>query len=233
MPSSLITMAEFWLYTGSSLSEEGFEAAYLVPASIDAQNYCDDKFGVRTITGEKKMSPLTLDQDLRIDFNVKPVSSVSSVSLVYGSNETELSIAEADLFQVPGYMLIPFGSASVCQARVLRSGLGIGYLTLGDEYITKSAYIGGEIVPVPVKQAVAYLAWEAYLVLGKIGDTADPSGGTVKSFSIGQYSETKGKVFEGTVKVDGTLGWGTGLSLKAEEKLLPYKKNRSVILGVL
>jgi len=58
--------------------------------------------------------------------------------------------------------------------------------------------------------------------MGKIGDSGDPSGGVVKSYSIGAYSETKGATYEGAVKLPGTLGWGTALSQKAAGLLIPY-----------
>ena len=234
MPSSLITMAEFWLYTRTSLSVEGFEAAYLIPASEDVRKYCDTDFGVQTVTDERRLSPLTINKDLRVSFLVKPVSSVSVVYLVFGSTRSELSISEADLFSTPGYLLIPFGSVTACVGRIPRAGVGgTGFLSMGDEYITESTYIGGGEIPVPVKQAVAYLAWEAYLMLGKIGDTGDPSSGSVKSYSIGSYSETKGRVYEGAIKLPGNLGWGTALSQRAEEKLVPYGRPGVEMLGIL
>jgi len=194
-------------------------------ATAKVQAYCGTDFGVQTLTREKKRSSLTADQDLWVDFWIKPVVSVSRIALAWGADtddETELSTDNMDLFTGAGYALVPFANVQACMARIARANVGVGWLTLGDEYITVSNYMGGAAVPQDVKQAIALLAWEDHLVMGKIGDSGDPSGGVIKSFSIGAYSETKGATYEGAVKLSGTLGWGTALSQKAEGLLIPY-----------
>ena len=219
--------------TDTELSVDDFMSKYLIPTSERVRKWCDNDFGVRSITDERRLSPMTLDQDLRVDFIVKPVVSVTSIDLVFGSSRSELSLTDADLFQPEGYILIPFANVTVCQSRINRAGLGVGYLTLGDEYITESTYSGGAAVPLPVKEAVALLAWEDYLLKSSRGQTPDPNMGVIKSYSIGRYSETYGKVQEGSAKTLGTLGWGTMLGQKAEDILMGYQHKGVMILGVL
>jgi len=118
-----------------------------------------------------------------------------------------------------------------CVGRVNLSSTGVGWLRVGDEYVTVSNYVGGSVVPDSVKEAVAVLAWEDHLVKGKIEDSGDPTAGVIKSYSIGQYSETKGATYVGAVKMSGMLGWGTPLSEKAEKLLMLYVQAGSA--GVL
>lgn len=233
MPSSLITLDEFWTLTDTDLSVEGFMDKYLIPVSTKVQTWCDKDFGVQSITGERRLSPVTLDGDLRVDFIVKPVVAVTSIDLVFGSSSSDLSLTNADLFRPEGYMLVPLGNVQACQSRILQAGVGVGYLTLGDEYITESTYSGGATVPLDVKQAVALLAWEDYLVKQSTKDSGNPSGGVVESYSIGRYSETYGKIAEGSVQTPGTLGWGTALGQQAEELLIPYQHKGVMFLGVM
>ena len=220
--AALITAAEFSLLTQTDFS---ITSTKLSVATAKAQAYCGTDFGVQAVTREKKRSSLTADQDLWVDFYIKPVVSVSRIALAWGAdtdNETELSLDNMDLFKTEGYALVPFGNVQACRARIAKANVGVGWLTLGDEYVTVSNYIGGASVPDDVKEAIALLAWEDHLIKGKIGDSGDPGGGVVKSYSIGSYSETKGTTYEGAVKLSGTLGWGTTLSQEAEKLLLPY-----------
>ena len=233
MPTSLITQQEFWTLTDTELSVDDFMSKYLVPTSERVRKWCDNDFGVRSIVDERRLSPLTLDQDLRVDFIIKPVVSVASIHLVFGNSKSELYLINSDLFQPEGYILIPFANVAVCQSRIIGPGPGVGYLTLGDEYITESTYSGGAAVPLPVKEAVALLAWEDYLLKSAQGQTPDPNMGVIKSYSVGRYSETYGKVQEGSVKTEGTLGWGTTLGQKAEGILMNYQHKGVMILGVL
>ena len=220
--TALISQQEF-----STLTQTDFS---VTPTKLNAatkavQSYCGTDFGVQSVTREKKRSAMTADQDLWVDFYIKPVVSVSRIALAWGNdadNDTELTMDNMDLFTVEGYALVPFGNVQACLARIAKANLGIGWLTLGDEYITVSNYVGGAAVPDDVEEAIALLAWEDHIVKDKIGDSGDPGGGVVKSYSIGAYSETKGTTYEGAVKLPGTLGWGTALSQKAEKLLVPY-----------
>jgi len=217
-------MSEFWCLTGSSLSTANFLSCYLEPASDAVVEYIGETPGVQTITREKRRSKFTLDQDLWIDFWIKPVSSVSRIALAWGAdtdNETELDLDCLDLFQVEGYALLPFASVQACAARVNRSDAGVGWLTLGSEYITVSNYIGGEILHNNIRKAIALIAQEDYLVRAGIL-TSGITAGPVKSYSIGQYSQTLGSAYSGYAKLAGTLGWGTPLSEMAEKLLLPF-----------
>lgn len=225
---TLITQSEFSLYTQTSFS---VSSTKLAVATAKVQAYCGTDFGVQTLTREKKRSRLTSDQDLWVDFYIKPVVSVSRIALAWGADtddETELSTDNMDLFTVEGYALVPFANVTACVSRIARANVGVGWLTLGDEYITVSNYVGGASVPEDVKQAIALLAWEDHLVMDKIADTGDPSAGVIKSFNIGAYSETKGASYEGATKLSGTLGWGTALAQKAEGLLIPYAQGGCV-----
>ena len=228
---TLITQSEFSLLTQTDFS---VSSTKLSAASKAVQTYCGTDFGVQALTREKKRSKLTADQDLWVDFYIKPVVSVTRIALAWGNdtdNETELTLDNMDLFKPEGYALVPFGSVTACLSRISRANLGVGWLTLGDEYVTVSNYTGGAAVPDDVKEAIALLAWEDHLIKGKVGDSGDASAGVIKSYSIGAYSETKGATYEGSVKLPGTLGWGTTLSQKAEKLLIPYVQGGCV--GVL
>lgn len=233
VPGSLITLGEFWCLTGTDFSVAGFEACYISPASDAVREYCGTDFGSQTIVREKQRSKLTLDQDLWVDFWIKPVTGVDRIALSWGSdtdNETELDLSCMDLFMPEGYALLPFVGVQACISRVNRANIGVGWMTTGDEYITVSDYYGGADVPDSVKKAVALLAWESYRVQADM-ISSGLMAGVVKSYSIGQYSQTSGSAYSGYVKLQGTLGWGTPLSEMAEKLLLPFIQAGSV--GVL
>lgn len=228
---SLITPYEFNLHTQTEFS---ISYTKLSTATAKVQDYCGTDFGVQTITREKRHSKMTLDQDLHVDFWIKPIVSVSRIALAWGAdedNETELTLSCMDLFELEGYALIPFAEMRACVGRTNLSSTGVGWMRMGDEYITVSDYVGGAAVPDPVKEAIALLAWEDHLVKDKIGDSGDPTAGVIKSYSIGQYSETKGATYKGGVELPGTLGWGTPLSAEAEKLLMSYVQAGSA--GVL
>ena len=117
--------------------------------------------------------------------------------------------------------MLPFFSVQACVSRINRANAGVGYLTMGDEYVTVSDYIGGEILATNIKKAIALIAQEAYLVQAGIA-TSGIVAGAVKSYAIGQYSQTLGAAYAGYVKLQGTLGWGTPLAEMAEKLLLPF-----------
>jgi hypothetical protein len=230
--ASLITMSEFQLYTQSSLSVSSTKLELASQAVVD---YCECDFELQTVTREKKRSAMTADQDLWVDFYVKPVVTVSRIALAWGSNtdnETELSLNNMDLFAVEGYALIPFANVRACTSRIAKASMGVGFLTLGDEYITVVNYTGGVTAPLKVKEAVALLALEDHLVKEKWA-TGDMSGGIVKSYSVGSYSQTIGSPYTGSVKLLGTLGHGTPISEAAEKALIEAGYVKGGMVGVV
>jgi len=231
MPS-LITQQEFSTLTQSDFS---VTTTKLELASRAVINYCETDFELQSITREKKRSRLTLDQDLWVDFYVKPVVSVSRIALAWGADtddESELSLTNMDLFTTEGYCLIPFANVTACASRIARASLGVGFLTLGDEYITVVNYVGGVTAPLEVKEAVALLALEDHLVKTNWA-TGDMSGGIVKSYSVGSYSQTLGSPYTGSVKLLGTLGHGTPISESAEKKLIEAGYAKGGMVGVV
>jgi hypothetical protein len=225
-------MAEFYLYTQSSLS---VTSTKLELASDAVINYCETDFSLQSITREKKRSRLTADQDLWVDFYVKPVVTVSRIALAWGADtddESELSLTNMDLFNTEGYCLIPFANVTACASRIARANIGVGFLTLGDEYITVVNYTGGVTAPRKVKEAVALLALEDHLVKEKWA-TGDMSGGIVKSYSVGSYSQTIGSPYTGSVKLLGTLGHGTSISEAAEKMLIEAGYAKGGMVGVV
>jgi len=230
--ASLITLSEFQLYTQSSLS---VSTTKLELASDAVINYCEIDFSLQSITREKKRSRLTADQDLWVDFYVKPVVTVSRIALAWGADtddESELDLDNMDLFTVEGYALIPFSNVTACASRIAKANVGVGFLTLGDEYITVANYTGGVTAPLKVKEAVALLALEDHLVKEKWA-TGDMSGGIVKSYSVGSYSQTIGSPYTGSVKLLGTLGHGTPISETAEKILIEAGYVKGGVVGVV
>lgn len=230
MPS-LITQQEFFTLTQSNLS---VSATKLELASRAVINYCETDFDLQTLTREKKRSKLTADQDLWVDFYIKPVVTVSRIALAWGSdtdNETELGLTNMDLFNTEGYALIPFANVSACASRIARASLGVGFLTLGDEYITVVNYVGGVTAPLKVREAVALLALEDHLVK-EAWATGDMSGGIVKSYSVGSYSQTLGSPYRG-MELLGTLGHGTSISEAAEKALIEAGYVKGGMVGVV
>lgn len=230
--ASLITMTEFYAYTQCSFS---VSTTKLEMASEKVQNYWGNDFGVQTVTREKKRSKLTTDQDLWIDFYVKPVVSVSRIALAWGNdtdNDTELTLDNMDLFNTEGYALIPLANVTACIARISRANMGVGWLTLGDEYVTVANYTGGATVPLAVKEAVALIALEDHLVKSNWA-TGDMSGGIVKSYSVGSYSQTIGSPWTMSTKIPGTLGHGTPISQMAEKILIEAGFVKGGCVGVV
>jgi len=230
--ASLITMTEFYLYTQANFS---VSTTKLELASEAVINYCECDFSLQTVTREKKRSALTIDQDLWVDFTVKPVVSVSRIALAWGSNtdnDTELGLTAMDLFNVEGYALLPFASVHACTSRMAKANIGVGYLTLGDEYVTVADYVGGVTAPLKVKEAVALLALEDHLVKEKWA-AGDMSGGIIKSYSVGSYSQTIGSPYTGSFKLLGILGHGTPISQAAEAMLIAAGYEKGGVVGVL
>ena len=231
MPS-LITMTEFQLYTQCSFSVTEAKLELATQAVID---YCGTDFSLQTVTREKKRSALTIDQDLWVDFTVKPIVSISRIALAWGNdtdNDTELSLDSMDLFTIEGYALIPFANVRACTSRMAKANMGVGFLTLGDEYITVSDYVGGVTAPLKVKEAIALLALEDHLVKEKWA-TGDMSGGIVKSYSVGSYSQTIGSPYTGSFKLLGILGHGTPISQSAEAMLIAAGYEKGGVVGVI
>jgi len=229
--ASLITMSEFSTLTQSNLSVSATKLELASQAVID---YCETDFSLQAITREKKRSRLTLDQDLWVDFYVKPVVSVSRIALAWGADtddESELSLTNMDLFNTEGYALIPFANVTACASRIARANVGVGFLTLGDEYITVVNYTGGVTAPLKVKEAVALLALEDHLVKEKWA--AGDMSGSVKSYSVGSYSQTLGSTYTGSVKLLGTLGHGTAISETAEKMLIEAGYVKGGMVGVV
>jgi hypothetical protein len=230
--ATLITQAEFSTLTQSNFSVSSTKLELASRAVID---YCETDFSLQTITREKKRSSLTADQDLWVDFYIKPVVTVSRIALAWGADtddESELSLTNMDLFTVEGYALIPFANVTACASRIARANVGVGWLTLGDEYITVVNYTGGITAPLKVKEAVALLALEDHLVKEKWA-TGDMTGGIVKSYSVGSYSQTIGSPYTMGVKMKGTLGHGTPISQAAEKILMEAGYAKGGMVGVV
>jgi hypothetical protein len=135
-------------------------------------------------------------------------------------------------FTTEGYCLLPFANVRACASRIARANMGVGFLTLGDEYITVVNYVGGVTAPTKIKEAIALLALEDHLVKSNWA-TGDLSGGIVKSFSVGSYSQTTGSPYAGSIKMKGTLGHGTPISQAAEKILMEAGYVKGGMVGVV